>query len=127
MSEQERAPVDLTEVAKQTVYRDKGGPDQVPREVLEFLPVFKKGAKPVYRGVVTVVLPPPAPKMPPQQTRIDFGYPEGTTLKQAFKRYDEMAEKAVAAIQEQMRKQSSIERATQMPQMLGPDGRPIRR
>lgn len=95
------------------------------REIVEFAPVFDKKAKPVYRGLASVMaaggtLPNGMPA-PPRQVKFEFAFAEGTTLATASKTFGEVCQKAIQDMQNAQMKKVVAARAP----ILGPNGRPM--
>lgn len=106
--------------------------DEDGREVLEFLPVYGKNKEvPLVKGSVMVRIGMTAPNgmpMPPQTIRLEWAFPDGTTVKKAFELFDKTAEAEVELwkkLQADRAKENRVVRAGAMPALLGSDGKPI--
>jgi len=98
--------------------------------VIEFVEMFgsDKG-KASYKGIVTLQMRSPDPRMAPQNMPLEFAFEPGTTLKKAFELYDKEAEKAVEAFKKEQKERQDANKIIQakgMPTMLGPNGKPMR-
>jgi hypothetical protein len=65
--------------------------------------------------------------MSEQQVTFEFSFPDGTTLKQAFKKFDETFKAAWADHEKRQQKlatEKKIIPASHIPKILGADGRP---
>jgi len=93
-------PVRTDEIAEMKTFVDKDG-----RKVLEFTPIFAKKVKdrkPIYKGCAKIVANMGNQKM---EVNIEFPFEEGISLKQAFKTFDEVAEKEKDAFIKKHREQ----------------------
>jgi hypothetical protein len=110
----------IDDLAEMKHYRGLDG-----REIVEFVPVFDKKAKPVYRGLASVMtsggtLPNGMPA-PPRPVKFEFAFAEGTTLATASKTFGETCQKAINDMQNAQMKKVVTARAP----ILGPNGRPM--
>jgi hypothetical protein len=105
------------------------------REVLEFVPIFGKNKEaPLVKGSVIVHMGMAGPDGKPvpgtgQNVRLEWAFPDDTTVKKAFETFDVEAEAEVKRFtiqQKEKRKANSVIGATKMPTLLGLDGKPLR-
>lgn len=109
--------------------------DTAGREVIEFVPVFgKEKEASLLKGVVVVMLGKAGPDGQPlpgsgQNIRLEWAFPDGTSLKKAFETYDEEAKAEVERFSKdrmEKMKASRVVGASAMPKLLGLDGKPLK-
>lgn len=108
--------------------------DSQGREVLAFVQVFGKDQEPtLVKGAVMLRVGVTGPggvplPMPPQNIRLEWSFPEGTSVKKAFEMFDEVAKVEVErfkADQAEKAKASRVVGARAMPPILGANGKAI--
>lgn len=118
--------IERREIMEVKIFVDAGG-----REVREFSQVFGKNKEePFYKGFAIMVVQarrPDGMPLPPKEQRVEFPFPEGTTLKKAFEDYDVVAKKEmdeyVKALNEKAAEKKIVP-ASAMPPILGANGKP---
>lgn len=115
------------EIMEVKTFVDAGG-----REVKEFTQVFgKEKAAPFYKGMAIMVVQvrrTDGMPMPPQEKRVEFPFPDNTTLKTAFEQYDVIAKKEMDDYIKAMNEKAAANRvvpASAMPPILGSNGKPL--
>lgn len=106
--------------------------DEAGREVKEFIQVFGKDPEPpIVKGAVMIKIGAMAPNGMPmgaQNVRLEWMFPEGTTIKAAFETFDKVADAELETFkkehQERMRA-NRIVPAAGMPPLVGADGKPV--
>jgi hypothetical protein len=107
--------------------------DPEGREVLEFVPVFGKNTEAsLVKGAVVLALGgigPGGVQMPARHMRLEWSFPEGTSIKKAFETFDEAAKAEVEVFKKQQEakaKSENIVRAGALPTLLGANGKALR-
>ena len=107
--------------------------DSNGREVMEFVQVFGKTPEsPLVKGTVVItvgMISPNGMRMPPQNVRLEWPFPEGTSVKRAFEIFDDHAKAEVKRWekeQQEKAKAAQIVVARAMPPpLLGADGKAL--
>lgn len=109
------------------------------REVLEFVPVFgKEKEAPLVKGTVVVHMGMSGPDGKPvagtgQNIRLEWAFPDGTTVKKAFEVFDDAAKAEVEIFSAKQREKMKAARVVgassmpKLPQLLGLDGKPLKK
>ena len=107
--------------------------NSVGHEVLEFVQVFGKNPEsPLVKGVAIIqvgVMSASGQRMPPQNVRLEWAYPEGTSVKKAFDGFEEAAHVEIQRWQKEQQeraKAAQVVGARAMPSLLGADGKAVR-
>jgi hypothetical protein len=107
--------------------------DPEGREVLEFVPVFGKTTEAsLVKGAVVLALGgigPGGVQMPARHMRLEWSFPEGTSIKKAFETFDEAAKAEVELFKKQQEakaKSENIVRTGALPTLLGANGQALR-
>jgi hypothetical protein len=104
--------------------------DEEGREVFEFVQVFGKSPESnLVKGAVMLALGgigPGGMQIPVRHMRLEWAFPEGTSIKKAFEIFDVEAEKEVERFKKQQAEQAKanqVVRAGALPTLLGADGK----
>lgn len=116
--------------AQMTTFTDKDG-----RRILQFeVTEGPDRGKKYFKGQVSLqVRTSPDPRVPPQTIPFEFDFPEGKTLKWCKSHFDEEADKAIEGWKKEQEKarneaKNQVVAANGLPpNMLGPDGKPIKK
>jgi hypothetical protein len=105
--------------------------DAAGREVKEFSQVFgKEKIVPFYKGLAVMVVQARRPDgipLPPREQRVEFPFPDGTTLKKAFEDYDAIAKKEMDDYIKRLNEKAAANRVVPVSgvaPILGADGKP---
>lgn len=113
--------------AKESIFKDKDGRTVIEFEVIEG---SERGNK-VYKGQVMLnIKVSQDPRVPQEQRLFEFDFQEGKGLNWVRKHFDDQADKAIKLYSENEHKKASEKRkaivpAKVVPQMLGPNGKPV--
>jgi len=107
--------------------------DAEGHEVMEFVQVFGKNpALSIVKGGAIIRVQGIAQngqRMPPQNIRLEWAYPEGTSVKKAFETYEDAVKVEIEKWQKEQQEQAKaaqIVGARTMPPLLGADGKAMK-
>ena len=107
--------------------------DAAGHEVLEFIQVFGKNPEPplVKGGAIIRVqsVSSAGQRLPPQNIRLEWAYPEGTSVKKAFETFEDAVKVEIEKWQKEQQEQAKAAQvvgARSMPPLLGADGKAVK-